>query len=202
MLLLMFRVPLNLYLLAPLLNGSLSSAMVTFPLYYIMREDISAKEAFSRLGLEYRGIGPLVKEIIYGVLLLFCMFILLMIIGALAMKFGFLDQDKVQEKVSALPFYMVVFAIIVAPFTEEVFFRGFLLNRKFLPPIGLLIFSSVIFGISHLSYGSVYEIAAALTMGFALGIAALYRKSIIPSITAHLIFNLISMIAMRSVGAG
>ena len=110
-------------------------------------------------------------------------------------RFGYGDTAKVSEKVLALPLWLIIFSFTFVPFSEEFFFRSFLLQKlsRFGPAIGVLA-SSLIFMLAHYSYGSIGEFAGALTIGVLISLLFLWRKSVYPGIAAHATINLISVI--------
>ncbi|MBU0532077.1 CPBP family intramembrane metalloprotease [Candidatus Micrarchaeota archaeon] len=115
----------------------------------------------------------------------------LLFLGVVATLTGFNDQEAVYEKVADLPVYILLFAIFLAPITEELFFRALLVPR-----IGI-IFSAILFGLMHVSYGSVIEIVGAGLIGVVLAIMFRISKSITPCIIIHVTYNLFSIIVMR-----
>jgi membrane protease YdiL (CAAX protease family) len=90
--------------------------------------------------------------------------------------------------------FAVVAIVVLAPFAEEIFFRGFffagLRQRWSLWPSALL--SGAIFGLVHAPTGPTAAIPLA---GLGVGLAWLYNKtgSIYPSIFAHFINNAIAI---------
>jgi len=66
---------------------------------------------------------------------------------------------------------------------EELFFRGFLQNR------GGVLFTSVIFTLSHISYGSAYEIVAAFLFSLIMGYAVRRTKDLGFSVGMHFTNN-------------
>ncbi len=93
----------------------------------------------------------------------------------------------------------VIFAAVIAPFTEEVFFRGFLqplFSRTFGTAIGILI-TAVLFGALHApeySWAWQYALAVALA-GAAFGWVRARTNSIIPSTIMHGCYNSVFLIA-------
>jgi membrane protease YdiL (CAAX protease family) len=59
-----------------------------------------------------------------------------------------------------------------------------------------VVLSAILFGLSHITYGSVVEVAGVLAVGLVLGTVFVRAKSITPCIAIHLIYNLISISAM------
>ena len=84
--------------------------------------------------------------------------------------------------------------IILAPVTEEVLFRGFLLpswSRSWLGPIGAVAATSLIFGAMHIQYGICGMIAVGLAGGV-YGWLRLRSGSLLPPILAHCVGNAIA----------
>ena len=83
---------------------------------------------------------------------------------------------------------------IVAPITEEIVFRGFILSRlrRSMPPIVAAIISSVIFGAAH---GNWVWAAYAFVLGMILCYVAIKYRSIVASMVLHITFNLLGVIA-------
>lgn len=99
---------------------------------------------------------------------------------------------------NALPLgIIVVLTIAVAPVVEEVFFRGFVfsgLMRRWGPIWGAL-GSASLFGAAHLgNSGYLYVVPPIVMIGAIFAWGYHYSKSILPSIGAHFMFNLIQVI--------
>ena len=91
--------------------------------------------------------------------------------------------------------YFLIFflACIVAPFCEEVIFRGYLykiVKEKSNIATGVII-NSIIFGVIHLEPSS---IVPAAILGIALSIIRIKTKSLLPSITIHTFHNILALI--------
>ena len=95
--------------------------------------------------------------------------------------------------VDGMPLYFLVFTVLIAPINEEIFFRGFLVPR-----IGIL-FSAAIFAAMHVGYGSIMEIAGAFIFGIAAGYVLKRTDSLYPSIIAHMLVNLLTVVLIASV---
>lgn len=85
-------------------------------------------------------------------------------------------------------FLQIVALAVVAPITEEIIFRGFILSRfkKAMPTSLAVVLSSVLFGLVHLQL--LWVIYAAL-IGILLAIIAEQEKSIGASILLHMAIN-------------
>jgi membrane protease YdiL (CAAX protease family) len=106
---------------------------------------------------------------------------------------GNLDEDI---KDSVVVFLLsAVFAIVVAPISEEMFFRG-LLFGGFFRDFGLvvaLLFSGVLFGLVH---GQVTLLVPFSIIGCYLALAYAYTRSLWGSIACHLTFNALGIIGL------
>ncbi len=91
------------------------------------------------------------------------------------------------EDASALAFLCVV---VVSPVVEEVVFRGLIMTRltRVLPPWPAVVLSACIFGLCH---GEFLWFCYAFALGLVFGLLDMRTRSILPSILAHMAFNLI-----------
>lgn len=168
-----------------LYDGSIHLGIFSLAMYLLWKNDL--KTTLHDLGFP----GSIKNALVYSVAGLGAIFILLFILGILSLTLGFNDQNKISEKIADLPIYILVFAIFFAPLSEELFFRAFLVPR-----IGVL-FSAFVFGLVHLAYGSVIEVVGVTLVGIILALVFKTSKSITPCILTHMIYNLLSIIAMR-----
>ena len=151
--------------------------------------------------IEYIGLGSVKTNILFTVLGLVSIYIAAIILNIILAQFNFNDSNKIVEIIQQLPEFILVFGVIFAPFSEELFFREYLTRRlefKFLKYSGVLM-SAILFSIVHLTYGSVYEFFGTLLIGLILAIIYVRSKSITPCILIHMIFNLTSLLIIKSV---
>lgn len=135
--------------------------------------------------------GNLKGTVLYTIICLVAIFVALFVLGVASLVFGFNDQHKVSEKIAGLPPIILALAVLGAPVSEELFFRGLLTSR-----FGILA-SSVAFGLMHFAYGSFIEVIGAFLIGIIL--AAIFRLSgsITPCILAHMAYNALAITVMR-----
>ena len=175
-------------------------AILCIALFFVYEKDLPTF-------LKHVGIpGNLKRNVLYAVAGLGAIFITLTILTVVFLSLGFSDHQNVVDVANALPLYVLLLAIVLAPISEEFFFRVFLtdkfisfskyFNLPFSSNIGI-IGSSLIFGIFHFAYGSVVEIVGAFLIGLILALAYKRSGSIIPSIAIHLIYNLIAVAFLR-----
>jgi membrane protease YdiL (CAAX protease family) len=100
-----------------------------------------------------------------------------------------------------LPVARRVIIVVVAMTVEEAFFRGFLQPR-----FGLMI-SSVMFALSHFSYGLPFMIVGVFTISLVIGRTFERSGDLLPCIVAHGVFDAVQLLvvlpwAVRIWGAG
>jgi membrane protease YdiL (CAAX protease family) len=126
------------------------------------------------------------------------------LITALHLNLQTNDQLLLQQsKFAPLTTYATLLAaVIVAPFCEEVFFRGFVFPglRRGMPVGWAIVLSSLLFAVSHADPGS---FAVLLIIGLALAIVRWRTRSIWPAILLHTLNNCIAaltvVLAMRGI---
>jgi len=79
-------------------------------------------------------------------------------------------------------------AVFIAPFCEEIFFRGFVFQglRNGMPVGTAIVFSALLFGVAHADPGS---FAILFIIGIALAFLRWYTKSIWPGMILHMLNN-------------
>jgi len=169
--------------------------MVIVPIiWYILVNNLRLPEIFQRLRLHREGLG---SALTWGVVTVIAALVLSVAMDLLLLQFGF-DTSKLSnipqlEQLFSLPTLLVL--VTVQPIAEEIFFRGFLLEKisgMTRPWIGVVV-SAVLFGIAHLSYGMLYTAAMATVLGLLFGIVVMRTKNLYSSITAHILVNVTSI---------
>lgn len=88
--------------------------------------------------------------------------------------------------------------ILLAPLTEEAFFRGFLitgLEQTFIGPIGSVVVTAALWAVIHIQY-EVYELVLLFALGCVLGMSRVLTGSIFPAVASHVTINLLAYIAV------
>jgi uncharacterized protein len=91
--------------------------------------------------------------------------------------------------------------VIMAPLSEEIFFRGFIFGGLIRPlgVVGAMIVSGFIFGAFHIQSASSIGLLLPFTLVGVLFAWIYYRTgSILPTIAAHFLFNFVSFIALAA----
>lgn len=114
-------------------------------------------------------------------------------VGSLLSLIGDTDtsNEPYKDLPSALIVTAVIFSLLLAPFIEEVIFRGVLLpsfatgrTEGLLP----LIASAVLFGATH---GNLIQAVVGCTLGILLGILYIVTGKLIATVCAHIGFNIL-----------
>lgn len=107
------------------------------------------------------------------------------------------------------PFYFlltIISIIVVAPFIEELIFRGFLQTyaRKFVSPKNAILISSVCFSFFHYTpeqgLGNIPIIGSLFVLALFLGFLYERQRSLLASISLHACFNAISVLNLYCLG--
>lgn len=190
------------YLAAIPLHLTLSS----FSMFFLYGKNLN--ETIKKLGIFTR---PL-EQIGYGIVGFIMLVALTILLNIILYYANFDDGYKIADTVKDFPFYLLVFAILFAPISEELFFRVLLVEKiesyfssllaktqmpKLLPAALGIFSSSVLFALAHLVYGSIAQLIGAFIIGIFLALLYRYSKSIVPLLIAHLLFNLTSLIIIK-----
>jgi membrane protease YdiL (CAAX protease family) len=162
-------------------SAAIHLGIFSLAMYALWKKDLKA--SLASIGFP----GSMKDGVFYGVMTLGAIFLVLFIFGMFALAFNFNDQHKVTEKISTLPPLILLLAVLGAPLTEELFFRGVLSVRYGVLP------SSILFGLMHLAYGSVVEVVGAFLIGLVLAMSMRFTKSVTPCIIAHMAYNAIAI---------
>ncbi|MBR9707288.1 MAG: CPBP family intramembrane metalloprotease [Candidatus Diapherotrites archaeon] len=147
------------------------------------------KNLVKELGLSSRNLK---QDVFWGLVGFLALVFLVFVPGNLIDAFFNGDSSYVVETVKAQPFYIIALILIVQVPVEELFFRGFLVNR-----VGILP-SALVFGLAHFSYGSMSEVILAGLAGVVLGIIFSKRKNIFASIISHELLNVMTLVMIYS----
>lgn len=166
-------------------------AFLSLALYLIADEKDDLRSIMKKIGIPPKSIMRTILFSFLGFALVVCVMIALALVLSF---FGFADNQKVFNVLQKVPIWILPFAVIIAPITEEMLFRAALVPR-----IGI-VGSSILFGIFHFSYGSVMEIFGTIAIGLLLGWIYKKSESIIAPILIHFCFNAITIIAVFYLG--
>ncbi len=169
------------------LLGFLLHAGLFFSSMFFIYQD-SWHKTFIKLGIQ----GNLKEHIKYFLLGIAMIALVTIALNIFLHLFQIKDGQNVINVVKKLPLYILLFAIFIAPITEELFFRAFLVEK-----VGIIV-SSLLFALSHVAYGSLAEIIGVFFVGIVLAYIYKKSKSIIPVIAIHFITNLSSILLIKT----
>jgi len=172
------------------------AGLVIVPLlWYTLVNRLSLKEICTRLQLRREGLG---NALLWGFLIVIVAFALTIAIGLLYMFVTKIDPSTLSnipdlQQLFSLPSLYLIVAI--QPFCEELFFRGFLLEKlmKFRGAFFATVVTSVLFGVSHLSYTYAYAAVVAVMLGVLFSVVVLKTKNLYSAIFAHTLINITSL---------
>lgn len=173
--------------------GSIHAGLFSAAMFFLWKQDL--RTTIKSIGFP----GKAVPNLIYSMAGLMAIFAAMLILGVISLVLGFNDQELVANKIADLPLFILAFAVLAAPVSEELFFRGFLLGTisRFTNPAIGIIGSSIAFGLVHFAYGSVVEILGTLVIGIILAFVMHKSKSITPCFLIHMSYNLLAVVVMR-----
>jgi membrane protease YdiL (CAAX protease family) len=202
-----FSLDLTSAIVAFLLTAVVEGVFLLAPLWYATlkyRRRISMREGLAALGFRGFRLGVAIGVIVLSIVV---------IIGA-DVGYGALisglhlpihTNDQVLEteaKYAPLTTYAeLAGAIFVAPFCEEIFFRGYVfqgLRQRLNVPLAVVL-SALIFGIAHADPGS---FPVLFIIGIVLAIVRWRTRSIWPGMGLHMLNNLISALGIIAVMHG
>ena len=170
--------------------------MILFPfLWYLIVNGCNFKEIISRLKLQLKGFE---MAFLRGILTAICMFaisyaivIILLMLGTPSEELGNIEDIGIIFSPAA-----ILILVTVQPMTEEIFFRGFLLDkiRSFGGDYIAIVTTAVLFGLAHMSYSKPYVVFSTIIMGVLLGYIVVKTRNLYSAIIAHTAFNLIGFI--------
>ena len=174
-------------------NLILDASLILFPLLYVKyAERLKIKATDFGLPGKAAQANP-VKELGLALKItgaLFAVSFALTIILSLLHLNDLSAVEGIIEAISAEPFYVLIYLMVVRVFAEEFFFRAFLVPR--MGVIG----SSLLFAASHITYGSGAEVIGALALGGVLGHYYSKEKKLLPNFIAHLLYNAVAISLM------
>ena len=96
---------------------------------------------------------------------------------------------------------LILFTSITAGVTEELFFRGYLIPRLeilFKNTYLAILISSILFGLTHYSYGTLIQIIAPFFIGIILALHYQKHRNITIIIICHFLWNLLVLLNKTS----
>ena len=184
-----------------IVTGVVELAFVIAPAYYaVLRRapGISPRQGLAALGLRRTPLRPAIFAVVVGFLVIVGCNILYSFLLSFFKLPLHTNSDTLIQQAKYAPVTtlgLVAGAVLVAPFCEEVFFRGFLfgglLERMRFWPAALL--SAFLFGLAH---GDIGSFAVLFVIGLVLAAVRWRVGSIWPSIVIHAANNATAAVAI------
>lgn len=164
-------------------------------IWYSFVNRLSLKEILVRLQLRREGLGT---ALLWGFITIVTAFLITMVIGLVYMYLTKIDPSTLSNIPDLQQFFSLpslYLLVIIQPFCEEFFFRGFLFEKttKLGGSIFAVVITSILFGISHLSYTYAYAAVIAVILGLLLSFVLLKTKNLYSAIFAHTLINVASL---------
>ena len=150
-------------------------------------------------GLPLRSIGlgtaPVKSSILWGGILL----VLCGLIGSIVAGLTHFKGGETGEALAKLPLWLVILIVLRAGVVEELFYRGYAIER--LQALGLNrywagVIPLLIFGFGHVTNGWA-NVVLALTLGAVLTAVYLWRRDLVANMIGHFMIDLISVLLPR-----
>lgn len=179
-----------------LLIFQLILALVLFILipifWYLLVNNSTLKQSLYKMRIRLENIDI---AFLYGILATIAMYALSFILVAILEFSGANIQDisniqDIEQYFSPIPMF---FLIAIMPIAEEIFFRGFLLDKiNDYAGKNIAIFSTaILFGIAHMEYAKIYPVVITFLMGIVLAYIVLKTKNLLSAIIAHVTYNIV-----------
>ena len=181
-------------------------------LSYMFIKGNTWKEIIDSLGLSKSKLS--LRMLSYGVMIFAVIFLLEVVLTLVAQVSGIQISTNTQLVLGGAPIWFLLFVVFITPINEEIFFRGFLIkgiahviavitgtrqnfdSNNAAAWSGIVI-SAMLFGLSHASYDSTFGVDMLAAGIFAILAGYVFRrtKSLYPSMLAHMLVNLLALIA-------
>ena len=174
--------------------GLILFVLVLIPIiWYILVNNYGLEKIKSSMRITFENIDT---AFLWGVIAAVATFVIFIGISYLLIALGMDVEDlsNVQDIQQYFPSPVILFLLIaIQPIAEEIFFRGFLLDKiESLAGMNVAIISTaLLFGLAHMSYGKIYPVILLIIMGIILAYIVIKTKNIYSAITAHIIFNVV-----------
>lgn len=173
----------------------ISFALISF-LYLMVYKRNTLAKCVDQLGIGLKRLSA--NKIMLGLGLFLAIFLLEIVIGAISSATNIQINTNSGILLASAPVWFYIVLVVVAPVSEEILFRGLMVPR-----LGIII-SALLFGIGHAGYDSTFgiDIISAFIFGVLAGYAFKRTKSLYPSMIAHILVNLLALLAFIYGGAG
>ncbi len=162
------------------------SSIIAFPIYWgivkLRKQKLSSACSFKKF--DYSQIPVL---IVLGFYLQYLLQGLILIFGLYKL---FPEHEALMKVIfeGGSPLMIILSVMVLAPFIEEVLFRGLIINelKGKMPFVLVIIIQALIFGVIH---GNWLQIIYASILGIILGLVSTWCRSVWPAIILHISMN-------------
>lgn len=171
-----------------MINFLIDILLISAPILFLKKiEKKDWKEIPKSLGLKKIKAFALIKKTFELTLLLIIALVLVSIaVNFLSSYLGITnDITLVYSRIKEIDILFLGYLLIVRVFAEELFFRGFLVQK-----LGIL-GSTVLFAALHYTYGSFVEVIGAFVLGALLAWKFTKNQNLSPNVFSHIAYNLI-----------
>ncbi|MCL4365306.1 MAG: CPBP family intramembrane metalloprotease [Candidatus Marsarchaeota archaeon] len=169
--------------------GTSLSFPITVIAYLSAYKRMSSKKILTSLGYGRKG---MLRNIGIGILIFIAILTLEILVNVAGYTTNIQIHTNVSNVFSGAPVWFYIFIAVIAPINEETLFRGFMVPRLGILP------SAILFGLAHYSYMSTFGVEVIFAFIFAVIAGYVFKKtkSIYPGIAAHMLVNMLGVIAM------
>ena len=170
--------------------------LIFFPIiWYAIVNKLTLREIFDRRRLRLEGIDV---AFLWGIVSAVVMFGIVFLIGVIliVMEYNAEELSNIPNLQQYFSIPSLFLLIAIQPIAEEIFFRGFLLEKinSIAGKSMAILTTAILFGLAHMSYGKVYPVIMPMIMGLLLGFVVIKTKNLYSAIIAHVLFNLTAFI--------
>jgi len=160
--------------------------------WYMLVNNKKFKQALIKMRLKFENID---RAFLWAILAVIAMYSISFVIVAILEASGtdVSDLSNIPDIEQIFSPSVIFLLIAIMPIAEEIFFRGFLLDKiNDYAGKNVAIFSTAfLFGIAHFSYGKIYPVIFPMIMGVLLAYIVFKTKNLFASIIAHIIYNVV-----------
>ncbi len=195
-----------------IMTAAFSLLMPAVAFSYMFAKGNTLAQIIDSVGLDPKRLS--LKLLTYGIIIFAVVFVFEIALTLFQFATNIQINTNTQLILAGAPLWFLVFATIISPINEEIFFRGFLIRgiahvhavlfgmdqnfdaNQISAWVGI-IFSALLFGLAHSSYDSSFGIDMIAAGLFAILAGYVYKKtkSIYPTMLAHMLVNALAVVA-------
>jgi len=164
-------------------------------LWYLLVNKLTVRQMLERVQLRKANFD---RALLWGIFAVFIAFAITIIINLIIIRLSGVNPQNLSNIPDLLLFFSpatLFILVAVQPIGEEIFFRGFLLDKitALSGPKTAILTTAVLFGLSHLSYGMASTTLIAAVLGLIFAMVVIKTKNLYSSIFAHITINVVSL---------